>query len=90
MDTKSLALHLIKEDLKYHQMVAGCSGQNVHIEFFPDMASVIKSLLGQEAEGSEWEDSYVCAIGKAEKFNWGDPSGVEAAAAEVLGMLNAK
>jgi hypothetical protein len=54
------------------------------------MASVVKSLLGQEAAGSEWEDRYVTAIGKAEKFDWDDHSGVEAAATEVLEMLNDK
>ncbi len=88
LDTKSLALHLIKEDLKYHQMVAGCSRQNVHIEFFPDMASVIKALLGQETEGSEWEDRYVTAMGKVGQLTWGNPQVVTATAQEVLKTLN--
>ena len=87
-NTKSLALHLIKEDLKYHQMVAGCSANNVHIEFFPDMASTVKALLNQESAGDEWEDQYVQAMGRAANITWGDQSKINTAAESLLKSLN--
>lgn len=87
MDTKTLALHLIKEDLKYHQMVAQCSGVEIHIEFFPDLASAVKTLLGQAAEGSDWEDKYVLGIGLASNTDFGDQIQIEKVASDLLKKL---
>ena len=87
MNLKSIALHLIAEDLKYHQMVAQCAAVEVHIEFFPDFATAVKSLLGHEDADDEWEDRYVLALRKGEKLMWGDAEGVRAVAAEVLEAL---
>ena len=85
---RKVALHLIAEDLKYHQMVAYYGAVEVHIEFFPDFATAVKDLLGQAGQDDSWEDRYVIAMRKAENVMWGDKEGVKAVAAEVLEMLN--
>ena len=46
MDKKALALHLIKQDLKYRQMVIGLNNVGIHIEFYPDLVRVIRALMG--------------------------------------------
>ena len=87
LNAKSIALHLIGEDLKYHQMVAQCGPVEVHIEFFPDFASAVKHLLGHGDEDDSWEDRYVMALQKGEKLMWGDIEGVKAVALEVISEL---
>jgi len=87
MDPKSIALHLIGEDLKYHQMVAQCAPVEIHIEFFPDFATAVKNLLGQADQDDSWEDRYVLALQKGERLMWGDTEGIRAVAEEVLAAL---
>lgn len=87
LNNKEIALHLIAEDLKYHQMVAYSAAVEVNIEFFPDFATAVKNLLGQEDAGDDWEDRYVTALGKIDKVMWGDHEGVTAVAEEVLEAL---
>ncbi len=87
MNHKSIALHLIQEDLKYHQMVAYCGAVDVQIEFFPDFATAVKNLLGHEEQDDRWEDRYVLAMQKVEKVMWGDKEGIRAVAEEVLEAL---
>ena len=67
---KELALHLIKEDLRYHLMVANCHNVDIHIHYYPDMASVVKTLLGQDRGGEEWDSTYVAQMAKANALNW--------------------
>ena len=90
MNPKEIALHLIGEDLKYHQMVHQCGPVEVHIEFFPDFATAVKNLLGQGDASDDWEDRYVTALGKIDKVMWGDHEGVQAVAEEVLEALVGK
>ena len=89
MDPKSIALHLIAEDLKYHQMVAYCAAVEVNIEFFPDFATAVKNLLGHDSQDDSWEDRYVLAMQKVEKVMWGDIDGIRTVAVEVLVALEA-
>ena len=45
MQNEYLALHLIREDLKYHQLAMHLEKVDVHLEFFPDLATVVQELI---------------------------------------------
>lgn len=68
MTSKQIALHLIKEDLKYHRLVHHLAQMDVHLEFYPDIARAVQALLFpdlvQEQE-QQWTDRYVQLIGMA-------------------------
>ena len=90
MEKDRIALHLIKEDLKYHQVVYHMAQVEVHFEFYPDLASVIQQLLapGLSAEQEEaWNNKYVREMSKARNISWADGPALEAQAQIVLEML---
>ena len=85
-----MALHLIKQDLKYHQVVFHLAQVEVHFEFYPDLASVIQKLLvpGLSMKQEEmWNDKYVREISKARNISWADHGALEAQAQIILEML---
>ena len=61
MKNKALALHLIKEDLKYNQLAFGLQALGIDIGFYPDLAPVIAQLMGipKGQLTDEWIDAYV-------------------------------
>ena len=50
---KDLIIHLIIQDLLYHRMIYGVQKHDVHIEFYPDLASVVLKLMGLYTEDEE-------------------------------------
>ena len=62
-----LAYHLIMQDLLYHRMIYGVQKHDVHIEFYPDLATVVLQLLGLD-DGSDGEltDLYTGLMAKVE------------------------
>ena len=53
---KDLIIHLIIQDLLYHRMIYGVQKHEVHIEFYPDLATAVLLLMGyavDEQEGCE-------------------------------------
>lgn len=50
---KDLILHLITQDLLYHRMIYGVQKHEVHIEFYPDLATAVLRLMGYAAENQE-------------------------------------
>lgn len=61
MKNKTLALHLIQEDLKYNQLAFGLQALGIDIGFYPDLAPVIAQLMGipKGQLTDEWIDAYV-------------------------------
>ena len=90
MKNKKLALHLIKEDMQFHKMVAVCNEVDVTIDFYPDLASAVKVLLGQEEQGDPWDDLYVQEMVKAVALGWKDHKAINIQANEVLAKLSAE
>ena len=61
-----IALHLIKEDIKYHKLIKHLAEMDVHIEFYPDISSAVQACIAphlNEMETQEWHDRYVQLIG---------------------------
>ena len=52
---KDLIIHLIIQDLLYHRMIYGVQKHEVHIEFYPDLATAVLLLMGYAVD--EQEDS---------------------------------
>ncbi|GAB5526895.1 MAG: hypothetical protein Roseis2KO_47670 [Roseivirga sp.] len=50
---KDLILHLIIQDLLYHRMIYGIQKHEVHIEFYPDLATAVLQLMGYAIEAQE-------------------------------------
>ena len=50
---KDLILHLITQDLLYHRMIYGVQEHEVHIEFYPDLATAVLLLMGYAVENQE-------------------------------------
>ena len=63
MNTQNqIAIHLIKEDIKYHDLVYHLSEKEVHIEIYPDIPTAVQALIAPdltEMETQEWHDQYV-------------------------------
>ncbi|KOF02913.1 hypothetical protein [Roseivirga seohaensis] len=89
MDKKALALHLIKQDLKYRQMVIGLNNVGIHIEFYPDLVRVIRALMGHSNVKTldTWADVYVEGMSKIEKVAWGDEAGLYIVALQIYKSL---
>lgn len=69
MTNQEIAQHLINEDIKYHKLVNHLAAMDVHIEFYPDIATAVQVLLAPdltEAEQQNWTDRYVEVMGKAQ------------------------
>ena len=84
---KSLALHLIKEDLRVHQMIDKCREVDILIEYRPDIASTVKTLLNQDLAGEEWDNNYVQQMIRANALDWEAHATIDALAREVLKAL---
>ena len=89
MDKKALALHLIKQDLKYRQMVAAQNSVGIHLEFYPDLVRVIRALMGHSDSATidTWADVYVQGMAKVEKVTWGDEAGLYIVALNIYKSL---
>gem|GEM_PF-2148461 len=89
MDKKALALHLIKQDLKYRQMVVAQNSVGIHLEFHPDLVRVIRALMGHSNVQTidAWADVYVQGMAKVEKVSWGDEAGLYIVALNIYKSL---
>ena len=65
---KDLVIHLIIQDLLYHRMIYGVQKHDVHIEFYPDLASAVLQLMGYTEETAEDEltDTYNRFMGRVD------------------------
>ena len=65
---KDLVIHLIIQDLLYHRMIYGVQKHDVHIEFYPDLASAVLILMGYTEETAEDEltDTYNRFMGRVD------------------------
>ena len=62
MTNQEIAFHLIQEDIKYHKLVKHLAEMDVHIEFYPDMATAVQKLLAPDLNDQgiqNWTDHYV-------------------------------
>lgn len=50
MERKTIALQLIKEDLRYHQFAAYLKKADLHLEYFPDLAPIVIQLIRPEID----------------------------------------
>jgi hypothetical protein len=89
MDKKALALHLIKQDLKYHQMVAIQNSVGINLEFYPDLVKVIRALMDHKNPETidAWADVYVKGMAKVENVAWGDEAGLYIVALNIYKSL---
>lgn len=90
MDKKALALHLIKQDLKYHQFAAGLKAVGIDVEFYPDLVRVIRSLMDYDSPDAPdaWVHVYVKGLDKASSVAWGDEVGLYLIANAMYQSLN--
>lgn len=65
---KDLIIHLIIQDLLYHRMIYGVQKHEVHIEFYPDLATAVLLLMGYSNEDQEdsLTDMYNQFMGKVD------------------------
>jgi hypothetical protein len=65
---KDLVIHLIIQDLLYHRMIYGVQKHEVHIEFYPDLASAVLQLMGHDmaAQEDSLTDTYNQFMGKVD------------------------
>jgi len=64
---KDLVIHLIIQDILYHRMIYAVQKHDVHIEFYPDIASAVLTLLGHNAEvDDELTDMYNGFMGRVD------------------------
>ncbi len=64
---KDLVIHLIIQDLLYHRMIYAVQKHDVHIEFYPDIASAVLTLLGHNAEqDDDLTDTYNGFMGRVD------------------------
>ena len=78
---KDLVIHLIIQDLLYHRMIYAVQKHDVHIEFYPDIASAVLTLMGHNAETDDaLTDLYNGFMGRVD----GQENALDKAAAAVL------
>ena len=90
MNPLEIALHLIKEDLKYHQLVHQLSEVDLHLEHYPDIASAVAQLLVKDLTDKaqqQWTDQYVLGMSKAREIAWKDDVQIEKEAGRILKTL---
>lgn len=65
---KDLAIHLIIQDLLYHRMIYGVQKHEVHIEFYPDLATAVLQLMGYSVDNQadSLTDTYNQFMGKVD------------------------
>ncbi len=91
MKSQDLALHLIKEDIKYHQMVHHLTEVDIHLEFYPDLATVIQTLVAPNLTSEElqkWTDNYVSAMSQAKQLTWNAGRKINEASLEILSAVS--
>jgi len=62
MTNQEIAFHLIQEDIKYHRLVKHLAEMDVHIEFYPDIATAVQKLIAPDISVQKiekWTDHYV-------------------------------
>lgn len=80
---KDLVIHLIIQDLLYHRMIYGVQKLDVHIEFYPDIASAVLTMLGHDIESDdEITDVYNRFMGRVDGQEDLDVAGAELLAEE--------
>lgn len=70
MTNQEIAQHLINEDIKYHKLVKHLAEADVHLEFYPDIATAVQHLTApnlSEDEQQAWTDRYVERMGEIQK-----------------------
>lgn len=69
---KDLIIHLIIQDLLYHRMIYGVQKHDVHIEFYPDLATVVLKLMGlhDEDEEDNLTDTYNRFMGRVDSHEY--------------------
>lgn len=70
MTKHQIALHLIAEDMKYHKLINNLAGMELHLEFYPDIATAVQACLApnlNEQEQQAWNDRYVQLLGQYQK-----------------------
>ena len=78
---KDLVIHLIIQDLLYHRMIYAVQKHDVHIEFYPDIASAVLTLMGHNAEtDDDLTDLYNGFMGRVD----GQETALDKAEAAVL------
>ena len=71
MERKTIALQLIKEDLRYHQFAAYLKKADLHLEYFPDLAPIVIQLIRPEIDEQTSESllaRYVKMVSLAKVF----------------------
>ena len=71
MERKTIALQLIKEDLRYHQFAAYLKKADLHLEYFPDLAPIVIQLIRPEIDEQTSESlmaRYVKMVSVAKAF----------------------
>ena len=90
MNPEQIALHLIKEDLIYHQVVHHLAKVEVHLEHYPDFAGAVEKLISQNQspEASQsWTDQYAQGMAKAREIDWNDLKQIDTTAKTILTAL---
>ena len=93
MNPEQVALHLIKEDLIYHQVVHHLSEVELHMEHYPDIAGAVALLIGQNQSPEalqNWTDEYTQGMAQARELDWGDKVQVEITAQKLLENLKTR
>ena len=67
MTKNEIALHLIKEDIKYHKLIKQLAEMELHLEVYPDLATAVQACLApnlSEQDQQTWNDKYVQLLGQ--------------------------
>ena len=90
VNPESIALYLIKEDLKYHQLVGHLVVVDVHLEFYPDLAGAVQELLQPGLDDQElehWTNKYTREMRQARDIAWNDNERIDTVAEIILEIL---
>ncbi|GAB5523404.1 MAG: hypothetical protein Roseis2KO_12760 [Roseivirga sp.] len=72
-------------------MVHHLTEVDIHIEFYPDLATVIQILVAPNLTPHElqnWTDNYVTAMSKARELTWDASNKVNEASLEILSAIS--
>lgn len=90
MNKQDIALHLIKQDLKYHQLVNHLAKVDFHLEYHPDLATAVQQLLCPDIDQKKeekWINKYVRAMSRAKQLDWTDKDKLETHSRIILEIL---
>lgn len=70
MDTKTIIIELIKEDMRFNQFIAALRKLDIEVYFDLDLMSAIANLMGIRKEDmtDSWMELYVTELSKCESF----------------------